>query len=113
MMRAFYLAAAAVMFGWIAVATTLWLGQHGGDVTEAFVSVWQLATADWMLLLVLTDMLVFTVAAFVWVALDLRARGATALATVVWLGPMLLLGSAVLFFYLARRTTRPVSPAVL
>jgi len=111
-MRAFFLGAAVVMFGWIAIATVLWLGQYGGDVREAAVSLWQLATADWMLRLVLTDMLVFTVAAFAWVALDLRARGATAQVAALWLGPMLLLGSAVLFLYLACRTARPVSPAV-
>ena len=62
-----------------------------------------LVTSDWMLLLVVTDMLVFTAAAFVWVAFDLRARGAAWGHTVAWLVPMLFLGSAILFVYLARR----------
>ena len=106
-MRAFLVLAALGMLGWVVTGTTLWLGQYGGDLTEAFASVWALATADWMLLLVLTDMLVFTIAALVWVALDLHARGASPPEVVAWLGPMLLFGSAVLLFYLARRAARP------
>jgi len=101
---------AVVMLGWVAAGTVLWLGQYGGDPGAAMVGFWQLASADWMLRLVLVDMLVFTIAAFVWTALDLRARGASFPEIVAWLVPMLLLGSAVLLLYLARRV--PVrSPA--
>jgi hypothetical protein len=63
-----------------------------------------------MLILIVSDMAVFTAAALVWAVADLRRRGATPIATVGWLVPMLLLGSTVLLLYLARR---PESPAPL
>lgn len=102
---------AVVMLGCVATGTVLWIGQYGGDPGAAIVGFWQLASADWMLRLVLVDMLVFTIAAFVWVALDLHARGASSPEIVAWLVPMLMLGSAVLLLYLARRVARGSAPA--
>lgn len=108
-MRPLFYFGAALMLAWIITAGILWVGPQG-DPNAAFWHFWASLMSDWMLILILTDMAVFTALAFVWVALDLRGRGATAGTIVGWLVPMLLLGSAVLLFYLARRT-RPLAAA--
>jgi hypothetical protein len=107
-MRSFLLLAAAGMLAWIVIGTILWFGDYG-DPATAFSYFWTTLRSDWMLLVLVTDMLMFTIAAFVWVALDLRARGAPPVQIVAWLTPMLFLGSAVLFVYLARRVPSSTS----
>lgn len=102
MRRLFYLGA-VLMAAWIVTATVLWIGPHRDAVTACW-HFWNALRSDWMLILIVTDMAVFTAAAFAWVAMDLRKRGATTVAIIGWLAPMLLLGSAVLLVYLARRT---------
>lgn len=100
MRRLLYLSA-ILMLAWVVTASVLWVGAHGD---AALWHLWDTLRSDWMLVLIVTDMAVFTAAALVWAASDLRAHGATAGAMMGWLVPMLLLGSAVLLFYLARRT---------
>lgn len=105
-MQRLYYVGAVLMAAWIVTAAVLWIGPHG-DALGAFWHSWNALRGDWILLLLVTDMAVFTAAAFVWVALDLRARGATAVAVAGWLVPMLVFGSAVLLLYLARRPGAP------
>lgn len=102
MRRLLYLGA-GLMLAWVVTASVLWIGGHG-EPDAAFWHFWNTLRSDWMLILIVTDMAVFTAAALVWAAADLRRRGATPVVTVGWLIPMLLLGSAVLLLYLARRT---------
>lgn len=111
-MRAPLILAAVGMFLWIITGTVLWLGEHGNPYA-AFTHFWTALQSDWMLLVVATDMLMFTVAAFVWVAIDLHAHRAPATRILGWLVPMLFLGSAVLFLYLARRTAVSTRTAVV
>jgi hypothetical protein len=107
MRRLLYLGA-VLMLAWVVTATLLWIGPQG-DPLAAFWHFWAALRSDWMLVLIVTDMAVFTAAALVWVALDLRRRDATAAAVVAWLVPMLLLGSAILLVYVARRTREPAA----
>jgi hypothetical protein len=102
-MRSLLYGGAALMAGWIVLATLLWLQQNAGDPVAGFSYFWGMVTADWLLVLLVTDLMVFTVAAFVWVTLDLRRRRASWRQVVAWLAPMLVLGSAVLLVYIARR----------
>jgi len=104
-MRTVLYLGAAAMCGWIVTGTVLWFGQHGGPAL-AWTHLWSTLGSDWMLVVLLTDMLVFTIAAFVWVAVDLRARSAPPGHIAAWLVPMLFLGSAVLLLYLTRRQLR-------
>jgi hypothetical protein len=108
MMRAFLGFAALAMLAWIVTGTMLWLGEYGDPVT-AFSSFWTTLHSDWMVLVLVTDLLMFTIAAFVWVAMDLRTHGAPPTQIVAWLALMLCLGSVVLFVYLARRAPPSVS----
>lgn len=101
-MRTLLLLAAFAMLAWIVIGSVLWIGEYG-DPVIAFSSFWATLHSDWMLLILFTDMLMFTIAAFVWVATDLRAHGAPPTQIVAWLALMLCLGSVVLFVYLARR----------
>jgi hypothetical protein len=111
-MRGMLVVAALVLAGWIVTGTVLWFVEHG-DPTAAWLHFWTTLRSDWMLIVLVTDMLVFTTAAFVWVAFDLRGRDASRPEIIAWLAPMLLFGSAVLLVYLARRARRPTaSPGV-
>lgn len=102
-MRSLLYVTAALILSGIVAGVVLWFGQHGDPVT-AFTHFWTVLRSDWMLVVIVVDMLVFTTVAFVWVAMDLRGRGASVPVIVGWLGTMLFLGSAVLLFYLARRS---------
>lgn len=94
-MRSACYAAAAAVFAWEVVATALWLRAGGG--VGSFV---RAATSDWMALLWFTDMAVFSLACVAWVAVDASRRGRRPLP---WALGTLVLGSPVLFLYLARR----------
>jgi hypothetical protein len=104
-MRRLFYVLAGVFVAWIAVATALWLRQAGG-AWPAWHHFWSAVGADWMLVLVLSDLSVFTLLALVWLVRDLRARGAGVGRIVAWLAPVLVVGSAVLLVYLGRHHTR-------
>jgi len=104
-MRGILVVAAVVMLAWIMTGTVLWFAEHGAP-TAAFQHFWTALRSDWMLIVLVTDLLVFTTGAFIWVAFDLRGRGASGPGITAWLALMLVFGSAAFLFYLARRTTR-------
>lgn len=76
MRRLLYVLAGAFA-AWVSVATVLWLQGAGGGWAG-----WQhfraAIGADSMLVLVLSDLTVFTLLALVWLVRGLRARGASA-----------------------------------
>lgn len=98
MIRILLGAAAAGFLAWEALAVALWL-RSGGTIASA----WRAAGSDWMILLFLTDGLLFAAAGLGAMAVDLRRTGASRGRIAAWLACGVLLGSPVLLFYLSRR----------
>ncbi|MDH3495541.1 MAG: hypothetical protein OER21_02145 [Gemmatimonadota bacterium] len=87
---------------WIAYATVRWVRESDGWM-PALTHLWETLHVDWMLLLIVTDLLVFTIFAIAWLVVDLRRHGASAGRIAAWIGPLFVFGNAVLVVYLLRR----------
>ncbi len=94
-----------VFVAWIVIATVRWL-EHPDGVLGALTHLWQHLHADWMLLLIVSDLLVFTLLAIAWLIIDLHRRGASPGRIAAWIAPLFVLGNVVLVVYLLRRPTR-------
>ena len=100
--RAALLAAAAAFFAWENAAAARWLRAHD-SLGDGVAHAWAALRDDWLVLLVFTDACVFALCALVWLARDLRGRGARPRGRALWLAATLVLGSPALLVYLARR----------
>jgi uncharacterized membrane protein YczE len=92
-----------LFFVWSNIAVTLWLRQHG-SVARGFAHFAATLRADWMLLLILTDAAIFTLAVIIWLWQDLKQRQLSSVYRWIWLGLTIILGCPGLFLYLAART---------
>jgi hypothetical protein len=102
MRRALLLLSAAAFFVWENVATARWLRAHDG-VAAGLAHAWAALRQDDLVLLVWTDMGVFTILAFAWLAHDLGRRRAPVARRVAWIAGTFVLGSPALLVYLALR----------
>lgn len=89
--------AAALFFFYEQYAFYQWMQQHG-TVSAGLAHAWSTLRADPMVFMAWNDMGVFTVIVLIWLARDLRARGASLL----WWPATLLFGCPPLLVYLAR-----------
>ena len=101
--RYLLLVAALVFFVWQNVAIAHWLTDHGG-LEAGLAHAWATLRADRMVLLIWTDMGVFSLAALVWFARDMRVRGPSRARRALWLTATLVLGCPGFLTYLALRT---------
>jgi hypothetical protein len=89
------------------VAFARWIAMHG-NVSAGLAHAWMTLRQDPMVFMAWNDMGVFTAVVLVWLARDLRARGASRL----WWPATLIFGCPPLLIYLARRSPEvPASPA--
>ncbi len=100
MKRPLLLTATAVLFAWLNVATFAWL-RAAGSLSGALIHFWTSARADWLLVAVLTDAVVFAVLGLVWLWHDAGDRGWSTARRIAWLAAILALGSPPLLLYVA------------
>ena len=98
--RVLFWLVAGVFFVWQNMATYLWLGKNG-TFSAAVAHLWQTMTADWMLLLILSDACIFSALALAWFYGDMRGRGYNRARSSALLLAALAIGSPVLLLYLA------------
>ncbi len=93
---------AGAIFAWFNVGFVLWL--KGGDsLTARFAHAWQAASSDWLVVIILSDALVFVVFVLAWLWRDARARMLTTRRRIGWVVATVALGSPALLVYLAYR----------
>ncbi len=100
--RTWFLVPAAAFSLWILWGTWSWWAAAPG-LGAAIEGSWRAATADWMALLFLSDGMMFGLIAIGGMAADLLRRGATRGRCLAWVGAALVVGSPVVFVYLACR----------
>ena len=93
---------AILIFIWFNVATYWWVDSFD-SLGSAISSTWRLMTGNWMLLIILSDSLVFLCLIFVWLLRDAVWRGWTGYKRWLWLPAILLFGSPALLGYVALR----------
>jgi hypothetical protein len=93
---------AGIFFVWQNAAMYLWLRQHQ-TVGSGLAHMWQSLSADWLLLLILTDACIFSALALAWFYADMRKRGFTVARQSGLLLAALAIGSPVMLIYLASR----------
>lgn len=104
MKRVLFLAAAATFFAWENVAAAQWLAAHGG-LAAGLTHAWRALWTDRLVLLILTDMGVFSLAALVWFVRDMRQQGLTRTRRAAWLAGTIILGCPAFLTYLAFRSS--------
>jgi hypothetical protein len=100
MNRSRLITAAAIVFAWLTVATVLWL-RDAGSLSRALAHLWTAARADWMVVAILTDALVFVLLALLWLWRDAWGRGWSRPRRLAWIAATVAFGSPALLLYLA------------
>ena len=98
--------AAILIFIWFNVATYWWVHDYD-SVRFAISGTWRLMTGNWMLLIIISDSLVFLCLIFVWLLRDARHRGWTSYKRWLWIPAILLFGSPALLTYVLLRPIKP------
>lgn len=94
--------AAASIFIWFNVATYLWVTSFD-SVAAAISQTWNLITTNWMILIILSDSLIFLCLILAWLVVDAKRRGWTGYRRWGWIAAILALGSPPLIVYLVLR----------
>lgn len=94
--------AAASIFIWFNVATYLWVTSFD-SVAAAISQTWNLITTNWMILIILSDSLIFLCLILAWLVVDAKRRGWTGYRRWGWIAAILALGSPALIVYLVLR----------
>jgi len=101
----FFLASALFFLAWQGTTVVLWLSQYDSPA-EAVRCHLETLRQDWLLLMIVTDLMAIFVLAVSWVIVDLRKRGASFSPCVAWTLLLILFGSSALLVYLARAAPR-------
>jgi hypothetical protein len=97
--------AGAIAFGvWELAAVILWIGD-AASIASAGTHTWERLSADWFLLVVVTDHLVIAAVALLWVLVDARRRGQPLWMRLAWVVAFVGLGTPALLGYLAQRAS--------
>ena len=100
--RALIILAAVLTFLWFNVATYWWVNSFD-SVAAAIGRTWSTIINNWMILVIISDSIVFLLLIFVWLLGDARQRGWTGFKRWGWLIAMIAFGSPALLIYLVRR----------
>ena len=94
--------AAALVLIWFNIATYWWVSSFG-SVGTAISQTWNLISTNWMIMIILTDSLIFLCLIFAWLVSDAKRRGWTGYKRWGWIAAILALGSPALIMYVVLR----------
>jgi hypothetical protein len=100
--RTIIVVVAFAIFFWFNLATYWWINNFD-SVSIAISRTWQAIANNWMILIILSDSLLFMLLIFIWLLKDARRRGWTGYKRWGWIVALLGLGSPALLLYLVFR----------
>ena len=103
--RALVIVAAVLIFLWFNVATYWWVNSFD-SFAAAMSRTWTTIINNWMILIVISDSIVFLLLIFVWLLADARQRGWKDFRRWGWLVAMIAFGSPALPIYLVLRPSK-------
>lgn len=97
--------AAVVIFLWFNLATYWWVNNFN-SAAEAISLTWKAITTNWMIIIIISDSIVFVLLIFVWLVADARQRGWSGYKRWGWILAILAFGSPALMIYLVSRPAK-------